>query len=79
MQWSLRTCSTCMFIRTGALGLEDTWFDAQDSPFFILGVSLLGKGGYILLDSVSSDPDIKSEELLWVGAGSTFILHWYSF
>ena len=28
---------------------------------------------------VSSDPDIKSDELLWVGAGSTFIIHWYSF
>ena len=28
---------------------------------------------------VSSDPDIKSEELLWVGAGSTFIIHRYSF
>ena len=28
---------------------------------------------------VSSDPDIKSEELLWVCAGSTFIIHWYSF
>ena len=28
---------------------------------------------------VSSDLDIKSEELLWVSAGSTFIFHWYSF
>ena len=27
----------------------------------------------------SSDPDIKSEELLWVGVWSTFIIHWYSF
>ena len=29
---------------------------------------------------VSPDPDIKSEEFLWVGAGSTFIIpciHWY--
>ena len=28
---------------------------------------------------VSSDPDIKSEKLLWVGPRSTFIIHWYSF
>ena len=25
MQWSLCTCSTCMFILTEALGLEVTW------------------------------------------------------
>ena len=30
MQWSLCTCSTCMFILTEALGLEVTWFDAQE-------------------------------------------------
>ena len=28
---------------------------------------------------VSSDPEIKSEELLWDGAGSTLIIRWYSF
>ena len=28
---------------------------------------------------VSSDPDIKSEELLWVGVGSTFVIHRYYF
>ena len=28
---------------------------------------------------VSWDPDINSEELLWVGAGSTFIIRRYSF
>ena len=27
---------------------------------------------------VSFDPDIKSEELLWVGAFSTFVKCWYS-
>ena len=78
MQWSLSTCSTCMFILKEALGLEVTQFDAHDQLFSLFQVYPY-RAKVAISYFVSSDRDMKSEELLWVGAGSTFIIHWYSF
>ena len=54
------------------------WRPGLAQSFLYFRCILIGQR-WLYPTCVSSDPDIKSEELLWVGAGSTFIIHRYYF
>ena len=81
-------CNTCMFILIEDLGFKKSSGLMPRLSFFLYFRSkLTGKRRlftipHTIIESeseVSSDPNIKSKEFLRVGAGSTFVIRWYSF